>query len=386
MQAAIYARVSTARQAEKDLSIPDQLRQCREYCDKRGWRVIYEYIEPGASGTDDNRPVLQDMISAATSRTKPFDVIVVHSHSRFFRDFVLSGLYERRLEKHGVTLVSITQDFGTEPTGRFVKHLVNAFDEHSSAENAKHVRRAMLENARQGFFNGARPPFGYRAAVVEMRGEKAKKRLEVEPNEAQVVRLIFRLYLHGNGKGPMGLKAIVTHLNERGLRTRGGHAFTKSIVEAMLRRTSYIGQHFYNKSDRRRTKSRTSEEWVAVPVPEIIDPDVFVQAQRELARRAPAATPPRIVNGPALLIGLAKCAKCGGGMTLSTGKGGRYRYYACASRTLKGTSRCDCRNIPMELLDGLVLDQLATRVFEPSRLLKNSWRDEGFVLPEVATS
>ena len=55
MAVALYARVSTPRQAEKDLSIPDQLRQMREYCKARNLPIAYEYIEPGVTGTDDRR-------------------------------------------------------------------------------------------------------------------------------------------------------------------------------------------------------------------------------------------------------------------------------------------------------------------------------------------
>ena len=53
MQVAIYARVSTTRQAENDLSIPDQLRQMRQWCQRHGHVIVKEYIEPGASATDD---------------------------------------------------------------------------------------------------------------------------------------------------------------------------------------------------------------------------------------------------------------------------------------------------------------------------------------------
>jgi len=62
MQIAIYARVSTGRQAENELSIPDQLRQVRQWAMRNGHVIVKEYIEPGASATDDRRPVFQDMM------------------------------------------------------------------------------------------------------------------------------------------------------------------------------------------------------------------------------------------------------------------------------------------------------------------------------------
>lgn len=66
MAVALYARVSTAKQAEKDLSIPDQLNQMRDWCKANGYSIAKEYIEPGASATDDRRPAFQEMIADAT--------------------------------------------------------------------------------------------------------------------------------------------------------------------------------------------------------------------------------------------------------------------------------------------------------------------------------
>lgn len=90
-RAALYLRVSTGRQAEHDLSIPDQRRQLDAYCRNKGWRIVAEYVEPGATATDDRRPEFQRMMEAATEKPPAFDVIVVHSFSRFFRDHSTSG-------------------------------------------------------------------------------------------------------------------------------------------------------------------------------------------------------------------------------------------------------------------------------------------------------
>lgn len=68
----------------------------------------------------------------------------------------------------------------------------------SSAEDAKHVLRALKQNARQGFWNGSLPPIGYRVVVAERRGAKVKKKLEIDPLHADTVRLIYRLALEGD--------------------------------------------------------------------------------------------------------------------------------------------------------------------------------------------
>ena len=115
VRAALYLRVSTGRQAENDLSIPDQRRQAKGYCASRGWEIVTDYVEPGASATDDRRPEFQRMIDAATTKPPAFDVILIHSFSRFFRDQFQLEFYVRRLAKAGVRLVSITQELGDDP-------------------------------------------------------------------------------------------------------------------------------------------------------------------------------------------------------------------------------------------------------------------------------
>jgi len=105
-----------------------------------------------------------------------------------------------------------------------IRQIMALFDEYQSKENAKHTLRAMKENARQGFWNGALPPIGYRIVeAAEQRGHRTKKTLEIDPIQAETVRLIYRLAREGNGSsGPMGVKSIAKHLNESGIRTRDG--------------------------------------------------------------------------------------------------------------------------------------------------------------------
>jgi DNA invertase Pin-like site-specific DNA recombinase len=179
-RAAVYLRVSTGRQAEQDLSIPDQKAQTRAWAAQRGWTVVAEYVEPGASATDDKRPEFQKMIERACDGENAFDVIVVHSFSRFFRDAFGLEFYVRKLAKHGVRLVSITQELGDDPAQVMMRQVIALFDEYQSKENAKHVLRAMKENARQGFWNGSCPPLGYRTveggAARRTRQEEARRR------------------------------------------------------------------------------------------------------------------------------------------------------------------------------------------------------------------
>src|SRR5215813_10167591 len=82
-RAVFYARVSTARQAEHDLSIPDQIRQGEAFCERKHWELVRVFTEPGASATDDRRPAFQEMVDLACGADHPFDIILTHSFSRF---------------------------------------------------------------------------------------------------------------------------------------------------------------------------------------------------------------------------------------------------------------------------------------------------------------
>ena len=74
------------------------------------------------------------------------------------------------------------------------------------------------------------------------------------------------------------------------------------------------------------------------------------------------------LSGPTLLTGLIRCAKCGGAMTIRTGKCGRYRYYACSMKARRGPTACEGKAVSMERLDNLVASHLADRLLQPNRL------------------
>jgi site-specific DNA recombinase len=374
LRVVLYLRVSTGRQAETDLSIPDQRRQIEAWAVSRGHTVIGEYVEAGASATDDKRPVFQTMIDQACDGESGIEAIVVHSYSRFFRDAFGLEFYLRKLAKARVSLYSITQDFGdgTDPAQSMMRKVIALFDEYQPKENAKHVLRAMKENARQGFWNGARPPFGYRAIVVDQRGARLKKRLAFDTVEAETVRLVFRLFQEGdNGSGPMGVKTIARWLNTHGYLTRSGAAWGIGPLHAMLTNSTYAGQARFNRIDSRTRARKTENEHVCYDCPVIIDPVEFVQVQCQLKERNPRVTPPRVVTSPVLLTGLARCATCGGAMTLRTGTsrtGKIHRYYACSTCSRQGKSACKGRSIRMDRLDDLVTNHLLERLLAPDRL------------------
>ncbi|MHB0713271.1 recombinase family protein [Roseomonas mucosa] len=370
-RAALYLRVSTTRQAEHDVSIPDQRKQGETYCAARGYQLVETFVEAGASATNDRRPEFQRMIEAGTSKPAPFDVVVVHSFSRFFRDHFELEFYVRKLAKNGVKLVSITQEMGDDPMHVMMRQIMALFDEYQSKENAKHVLRAMNENARQGFWNGARPPIGYRIVAAEQRGSKIKKKLEIDPLHAETVRLIYRLFLEGDGtSGPKGVKAIATYLNERRMFTRDGGKWGLAQIHAILTRTTYIGEHRFNTRSHKDREKKPEAEVAVMAVPPLIERETFDAVQARLKSRNPMVVPARVSSGPTLLTGICFCAKCGGAMTLRTGKGngGQYTYYTCSTKARQGKTGCEGRSIRMDKLDHLVAGHLEDRLLQPKRL------------------
>lgn len=370
MHVAIYARVSTARQAENELSIPDQLRQMHEWATNNGHLVVQEYVEAGASATDDRRPVFQQMITDAMLKPSPFEVILIHSLSRFFRDGIEFGIYERKLIKNKVSVISITQPTSDDSGGQMMRRIINLFDEHQSKENSKHVKRAMRENARQGFFNGAVAPFGYQSVVTDIAGSRGRKRkkLAIHQGESGVLTMIFEIYLNGLQGQQMGCKEIAHYLTRKGLLFRG-KPWSMQQVQKVLANSVCMGEYFSNRRDWKTKEPTPPNEWIKSDVPPIIDAALFEVVREKRESRSPSNSLPRVTSSPTLLTGLLKCA-CGASMTITTGKGGRYKYYKCTARQSRGNYACPSVSLSMNKVDALVLSHMTETVLAPDHLKK----------------
>ena len=371
-RAVLYLRVSTGRQAKSDVSLPSQRDIAARHCEANDWLIVDEFVEAGASATDDRRPAFQQMLERACAAEKAFDVIVCYAFNRFYRNGAEMELAIRKLRKHGVEVVSVTQPTNDDPSSVFMRQLIGIFDEHTSREISKNTTRAMRESAKQGFWNGATPPLGYKIVEAERRGQKIKKKLDIDPVEAETVRLIFRLYLEGDGEtGPLGVKETTKWLNSHGYRTRRGSTFGVGPVHKILTNACYVtGRWPYGKRDSRNGGQHDPSSIIEIPVPILVDMEVFQRAQAKLGQNNPRTTPPRVVNGPSLLTGIAICASCGSGMT-RTGtvrRGKAYSYYSCAGCHQKGESVCEGRHIPAAVLDGIVVSNLKQRLLTPDRL------------------
>jgi len=371
MRVAIYARVSTTRQADTDLSIPDQIAQVEAYCKRGGYVVVNTYVEPGASATDDKRPVFQQLMADALIEPSPFDAIIVHSYSRFFRDAFELEFNCRRLAKRGVKLIAITQELSDDPMGMMMRQFLALFDEYQSKENGKHTRRAMKENARRGNHN-SRAIYGYRLVGTGEVGNKGreKKRLEIEESQAENIRRIYDLYINGLDGRDLGMSAIAVYLNSRGM-LRNGRPWRIQTVEQALSHTTYMGEYVYNKRSGKDRRLNPETEHVRFVVPAIVDAETYRQAKVRRQARRPSAAPARRLTSPHLLTGLLKCGVCESGMVVSTGtskSGKQHGYYTCQKKLSQGSKACPSRRVPISVLEQLVLTTFAEQVLMPERL------------------
>ncbi len=167
-----------------------------------------------------------------------------------------------------------------------------------------------------------RKRFGYKIVEAERRGQKIKKKLDVDPVEAETVRLIFKLYLHGDGTAsPLDVKETTKWLNSHGYRTRRGATFGVGPVHKILTNSCYAtGQRPYGVRSSRDGRKYDPSTVIQIPAPALIEQADFNRVKAKLAKSNPKTTPPRVVNGPSLLTGIAVCASCGCGMT-------RYRHH-----------------------------------------------------------
>ena len=374
IRAVAYARVSTTRQAETELSLDEQLRKVGAFAELKDATIVESFVDRGLSGRVETRPEFQRLIKYACDPANCVKLVVVYNFSRFFRNPTSYLKYREMFETSGIRLLSATQDIPEGIAGKLMETILVAFDGHASDVNAATVKDMMSANAENGNWNGARAPFGYRIVDALKVGSKIRKKIEIDPLEEPVVRQIFDLCLTGCGAGPMGMKKIAAHLNERG-KLRRGNLWTTSGVERILKSEIYVGTRYFNKQDSRTRKVRPPGQWVAIAVVPIVSRETFDAVGNAIVARRAANTAPRVVSGPTLLTGLAKCGWCAdktsgamAGMTLRTGKSGKYRYLACSRRALCSIIACDAPQIPMEPIDEAVISAVEGIVLEPKRL------------------
>jgi DNA invertase Pin-like site-specific DNA recombinase len=167
MKTALYARVSTA---DKGQDPEMQLRELREYCERRGWTIFAEYVDVGVSGAKDSRPQLNKLMSDAKQRR--FDAVLVWKLDRLGRSLkhLVSALGE--FEALGVAFVSLRDSFDlTTPAGRLMFNMVASFAEFERDLIRERVRAGIANRRAKGFRIGRKPVSIDSAKLKAMRSE-----------------------------------------------------------------------------------------------------------------------------------------------------------------------------------------------------------------------
>ncbi len=366
MRVAIYARVSSERQAEKELSIPAQIKALKKYAFDREWEVTAEFVDEAESARSANRPAFKRMITACKSKDKPFDAILVWKLSRFARNREDSVIYKSLLKSREIGVISMNEQVDESPAGYLLEGIIEVIDEFYSANLAQDTLRGMKENAGRGFRNGGVTPFGYKRAALTEGGAK-KSTLEPDENEAPTVTRAFDLASQGKGA-----KEIAKGLNAGGFRTRTGRTFGATGVNNMLRNPAYVGTLLWNQySTKSGIRRRSGEpDVVRVPAchPPLVSEGVFERVQQMITARRPAVRHPRAVSSQYLLSGLAHCGHCGSAAIGTNGKSGKFLYYSCNNRFKKGRDVCVAPSMNAKTLEGFVIDRIKENILTEENL------------------
>ncbi len=263
-----YLRVSTPEQADRELSLPAQRRAVEDFATRHNATVAREYVESGCSGANPHRPVFRRMLEDVLRRGSDVSTIVVHHTSRFTRNSTEARVVKTKLRRIGVRVVSTSHELSDDPIGKLMEGLLECIDQYESEINGVRTAAAMAEAVRQGYFPGARTPFGYQTSVINPRPGLVRHVLEPVPEEAAVVREIYRLYI-----ARAGAKAVAREMNQRGLKYRTGVDWTKDLVLNVIDQTAAIGTYYWGK--RRANPSRPREDWLPLVVAPIVDRDVY---------------------------------------------------------------------------------------------------------------
>lgn len=297
-------------------SLAEQSSAFLDYCRQERCEVANTFVEPKSQAAE--RPAFRQLVEFLRARD-PGTIVVVSSVERLGKDMREAARSYFQLTGLGARVVALSGE--SDPAASLV---AGWRGRETSERLGERVRAAMRRKAVKGEALG-RPPYGYKVGL--------RHRLEPVPDEAALVRHIFRLYTQEG----LGIRLIARRLNEEGHKTRRGGNWSMVTIRDILRNRVYLGT--YARFGVRVPGSHTA----------LIAPDDFRKAQDRMAARRTAGGP-RTVQ-PYLLAGLAHCGYCGSRMIGVTrrqswqrrGDGGtssaEYRYYQCGSRT--NQSLCD---------------------------------------------
>ena len=315
VRCAIYTRVSTDHGLDQEFnSLDAQYDAASAYIKSQahaGWTLIRSrYDDGGYSGGSTDRPDLQKLLDDI--RARKLDVIVVYKVDRLTRSLADFAKLVELFDAHGVSFVSVTQQFNTTTSmGRLTLNVLLSFAQFEREVTSERIRDKIAASKRKGLWVGGTLPLGY-----QMKDGK----IAVVEDEAEQVRQIYRRYLELGG-----VNALVRDLRDRNIRTksrllttgatRGGILFGRGSLFYLLRNHFYIGEVKYK------------DEILPGEQPAIMDRALFDAVQQKLTDQWTTLSKVRNASDH-LLTGLL-FDDAGHRMvpTHATKFGVRYRYY-----------------------------------------------------------
>ncbi|MGH3520284.1 MAG: recombinase family protein [Haloechinothrix sp.] len=381
--AAIYARVSSARQREEQ-TIGSQTTALMEAATQWELDVPADWVfeDEGYSGATLVRPALERLRDLAAQ--VPVDVVLCYSPDRLARRYAYQALLIDEFARAGTEVRFVKGPRGETPEDELLIQFQGMIAEYERAQIAERTRRGKTHRARAGVVNvlgGA--PYGYRYV---RRSDEAEARYEIVEAEATVVRALFRRYVNDG----VSIAELTRWLGSEGIATSTGKArWDRSAIWGMLRNPAYAGRAAYLKTGRidgspalnrvarqqgrtvsrhARTRPRPAQDWIDIAVPAIIDEDTFAATARRLEdnRRFSA----RNTKEPSLLMGLVSCQSCGYAYyrTSTRTKTRKLYYYRCLGSDdyrYEHGRVCDNKPVRVDYLDDVVWGQVTALLADP---------------------
>ena len=386
-RAAIYARVSTDEQT-KGYSLSTQIEACREYAAHQGYLVVDEFKDD-YSGAAYDRPALNNLRELASS--DHLEVVVVYDVDRLARKSIYQMLIEEEFSKLGVTFEYVIGQYEDSDEGRLQKQIRAAIAEYEKTKILERGKRGKRGKAKSGYVVvGARPPYGYR-----VRSEPHKAWLEVDEEEAAIVRLVYQWYLYGDGQnGPISMRSIAARLTEMGIPTRGDKhehiakkrpyaVWAACMIKHILVNEAYIGVWHYGKTrmvsdgkeQTRKQKpkcglgkqvARPREDWIDVPVPPLVSEEDFKKVKERMVMNKEQSQ--RCIKRQYLLSRRLHCGKCGYTYQGRTRKE-KHQYYYCKGKEQKPYPVCDMPTFRVDLIDSIVWQWVKILLQDPENVM-----------------
>lgn len=347
LRVAAYCRVSTDDEEQKT-SYEAQIGYYTEKINSNPeWQMAGIFADEGISGTQaQKRPEFLKMIRLC--RQRKIDVILTKSLSRFARNTVDSLGYIRELRALGIAVISEKENINTlTAESEMLITIMSCFAQAESESISKNVSWGV----RQSFKNG-NVPMQYARLLGYRKGHDGNA--EIIPEEAEVVKEIYRCYLDG-----MSMNLIADRLNEKGLTTKGGSSpYRKMVVQRILTNEKYTGDALLQKTyvtdcitkKMRKNNGELPMYLVKNHHEPIISRSDFNRVQEEMARRSAKRTIADKLtktgqgkySAKYALSELLICGECGEHYrrVTWTAKGFKEIKWRCVSRIQYGKKKC----------------------------------------------